>query len=161
MTTTPAVTFDYAVWVARFPEFAAISQPLAQAYFDEANLYCMNSCFNPAWPDGTLPVLLNLVTAHIAWLSAPRDAQGNPASTGSAASPLVGRINSATEGSVSVSADVGGDVSSQGSQAWWYQTKYGIAWWAATAQYRTARYSARPTVVPGPGYPFSPFGPIY
>jgi hypothetical protein len=96
-----------------------------------------------------------MLTAHIAWLNAPRDADGNPASTGSPASPIVGRINSASEGSVSVQADIGDATAGSPSQPWYMQTRYGAAYWAATAQYRTARYVANPVFVPGPGYPFA------
>lgn len=149
---TAPVTFDYALFTARYPEFAALTPELLGAYFDEANLYCQNSTCNPAFPDGTLRTLLFMVTAHIAWLNAPRGADGVPAMNGQPASPIVGRINSASEGSVSVGADMGDANAGSPSQAWWMQTKYGAAYWAATAQYRTARYMAQPTIVPGPAY---------
>lgn len=148
---TPAVTFDYAVWVARYPEFAAVSELQALGYFQEAGLYCANEACNPAFT--VLPTLLNMLTAHIAWLNAPRDAAGNPASAGQPASSLVGRINSASEGSVSVQTENQYD---PGTPQWYQQTKYGSAYWAATAQFRTARYSARPTVVVGGIFPYVP-----
>lgn len=150
----PAVTFDYNAWVARYPEFAAVLQPMAQAYFDEAGLYCANSASNPAFADGVLPTLLNMLTAHIAWLNAPRDANGNPSSTGQPASPIVGRINSASEGSVSVQAEL--ESSGSPSEAFFTQTKYGLAYWQATAGYRTMRYSASPTIVVDAAWPFFP-----
>lgn len=156
---TPAVTFDYAAWVVRYPEFAAVSQPLAQAYFDEANLYCENTACNPANGAGILGTLLNMLTAHIAWLNAPRGPDGQPASTGQAAPAIVGRINSATEGSVSVQAAWTG--SGSPSEDWYIQTKYGAAYWAATAQFRTARYLARPTIVGSPLYPYRRNGRFY
>ena len=148
---TPVVTFVPATFVARYPEFDALTNDMLQAYFDEAGLYCANASSNPAWCVGVLPQLLNLVTAHVAWLNAPRDANGNPAAVGAPASPIVGRINSASEGSVSV----GAEFSSSGSpsEAWFLQTKYGAAFWQASAQFRTAQYSARPTVVAGGGFP--------
>lgn len=154
----PAVTFDYAAWVARYPEFAAVNSGLAAAYFSEAGLYFENSVCNPAYTNGTLSTLLNMLTAHIAWLNAPRDANGNPASTGGSASPLVGRISSAGEGSVNVSAEY--DKSGSPSEAWFTQTKYGAAYWQATAAYRTFQYAARPTVVPGTGFPSYFGGPV-
>lgn len=146
-----AVTFDYAAWVARYPEFANVSEPQALGYFDEAGLYCANDACNPAL--AVLPTLLNMLTAHIAWLNAPRDASGNPAASGQPASPLVGRISNASEGSVSVQTENQYD---SGTPQWYQQTRYGAAYWAATAQFRTARYSARPTVVAGPIFPFLP-----
>lgn len=148
-----AVTFNYATWVARYPEFAAVSEPLAQSYFDEAGLYCQNVTCNPAFAAGVLPTLLNMLTAHIAWLNAPRDENGNPASTGAAAPEIVGRINSASEGSVSVQAEWNTGTPASPSEAWYIQTKYGAAYWGATAQFRTFQYSALPTVVAGPLYP--------
>lgn len=150
--TTPAVTFDYDAWVVRYPEFAAVPEALAQAYFDEAGLYCANDTCNPPFGTGILPTLLNMLTAHIAWLNAPRDPSGNPAGTGQPAPSIVGRISSATEGSVSVTAEF--TASGGPSEAWYLQTKYGAAFWQATAQFRTMRYSARPTIVAGPVYPY-------
>ena len=44
------VAFDYALWTDRYPEFSAVSQPLAQAYWNEAQLYFDNN----GWP-GSLP----------------------------------------------------------------------------------------------------------
>ncbi len=149
---SPPVTFNYGVWVARYPEFVNIDQSLAQAYFDEANVYCENSICNPALC--ILPTLLNMLTAHIAWLNAPRDAQGNPSSSGTQpASAIVGRISSATEGSVSVQAE---NDYPPGTPQWYQQSKYGAAFWAATAPYRTARYLANPTIVVDAIYPYGP-----
>lgn len=148
---TQAVTFDYATWVARYPEFTQVNAVQAQAYFDEAGLYFTNDICNPAFSTGTMPTLLNMLTAHIAFLNAPRNALGNPSAAGQPASPLVGRISQATEGSVNVSIEL--DSSGSPSEAWYTQTKYGFAFWQATAQYRTMHYSARPTYVPGTAYP--------
>ncbi len=144
--TAPAVTFVFADWVAQFPEFAAVSQTAAQSWFNRASLLCANDTSNPAFADtgSQLLTLLYLLTAHIAWLNAPRDALGVPAATGQPASPIVGRINTASEGSVSVGADAGDANAGSPSQAWYMQTKYGAEYWAATATYRTAIYVPRP-----------------
>ena len=150
---TGAVEFNYGTWVARYPEFAAVSEQLAQAYWDEAALYCANNTCNPAFADGALPTLLNMLTSHIAWLNAPRDLNGNPASTGTPASPIVGRISSASQGSVSVSTEMGDVAGGSPSQPWYMQTVYGSSYWFATSKYRTARYSANPMRVAGTGYP--------
>lgn len=147
---SPAVTFDYKTWVARYPEFTGVPQELAQLYFNEAGLYCANESCNPAYPS-ILPTLLNQLTAHIAWLNAPRGANGQPAAAGQPASPLVGRINSASEGSVSVSVE---NSFEPGTPQWFQQTKYGAAYWAATAQYRTMHYAAQPTFVGAAIFPF-------
>jgi hypothetical protein len=151
---SPSVTFNYQQWVATFPMFSAVSEPLAQSYFDMATLY-FNNC---SWP-GSLPqapTLLNLLTCHLAWLYSPRDDNGNPASTGTAAPAIVGRISSATQGSVSMQTDF--DSSSGSPNAQWYnQTPWGAQYWAATAQFRTARYvgrSRRPNNGVFPAYPY-------
>ena len=152
--TAAQVTFNYSAWVARYPEFSAVSGPLAQAYFDEASLYFANCGWTASLPSA--PTLLNMLTAHIAWLYAPRDANGNPSSTGQIAPPLTGRISTASEGSVSVTTEL--TASGSPSEAFFTQTKYGFSFWQATAQYRTFRYSPRPTRVVDGVFPFVPSG---
>ena len=129
---TPVV-FDYSSWALRYPELASsVSQPLAQLYFNEAQLYVDNSACSlvpncaPAYQRATF---LNMVTAHIAALNAPLG--GQPPN------PLVGRVSNATEGSVNVAAQF--DVPA-GSAQWFAQTKYGAAFWQASAQFRTMHY---------------------
>jgi len=79
-------------------------------------------------------VLLYLLTAHVAALSYGENGQGPR--------PLVGRISSATEGSVSVSAEYN---VAPGSAQWYAQTGYGAQYWEATAKYRVGRYRPAPT----------------
>lgn len=141
MSDTGVVTFDYAVWIARYPEFSTVTEPVAQSYFDEATLYLNNTANSVVQDIAQRAVLLNMLTAHIAQMNAKN-------ASGKLASPLVGRIDSATEGSVSVHADMPGGTA---SAAWFQQTPYGAAYWQATARYRTMRY------VPGPVTPI-PFG---
>jgi len=128
--TTGVVVFDYEKWITRYPEFS-VSVPDAQPFFDEAQLYCNNTAESPVAQIETRAVLLNMLTAHIAALSA--GVNGEPAS------PLVGRINSASEGSVSVQTQ---SDYPPGTVHWYQQTKYGAAFWAATNKYRTMRYVA-------------------
>lgn len=130
------VNFDYNSWLVRYPEFGVsgaqfVSPQLAQAYFDEATSYQANNGAGPVSDPGLQLRLLNMLTAHIAALNV----------TGS--SPLVGRINTASEGSVSVGAE---NNYPPGTPQWYQQTKYGAAWWAATAQYRTMRYRPGPVM---------------
>ena len=135
------VVFDYTAWSVRYPELAAsVSAPLAQQYFNEAQMYCANTACSPVPYDATQPtvfwkrpMLLNMLTAHIAALNASLGGQPS--------SPLVGRISSAGEGSVNVSTELEGQL--QG-RSWFAQTKYGLAFWQASAQYRAARYVANP-----------------
>jgi hypothetical protein len=136
------VSFDYQKWIARYPEFCSIQEPTAQAYFDEATLYLRNDGTGPVSDETQQLVLLNMLTAHIAKLNATINGQ--------APSGLVGRISSASEGSVSVGIDAG---SLPGSAAWYAQTRYGFAFWQATRAYRTAHYRPSVRFMP-PGAPF-------
>lgn len=157
--TDPPVVYNYTTFVTLFPEMAGLSTGQAQAYFLRAGLYFANSATNPALRNGIdhMTLLMYLVTAHIAMLTAPKDANGNVSSSGSAASPIVGRINSASEGSVSVGAELQG--SGSPSEAFFTQTQYGFEFWQATAQYRTMRYVANPTFVPSSRiFPFGAYG---
>lgn len=141
------VVFDYATWLLRYPEFSSVGQPLAQLYFNEAQLYCDNtvcSLVTDGSPGGQRAMFLNMLTAHIAAL--------NAVISGQPSSPLVGRISSATEGSVSVQTQ---NDYPPGSAQWFQQTKYGAAYWQASAQFRTARY------VPGPAAIVDPFAPYF
>lgn len=160
----PVVTFVFSDWATAFPVFANVSQALAQSWFNRASFICANEATNPAnCVPGMLQNLLYLLTAHIAWLNAPRDSSGQPISTGTPAPSTVGRVNTATEGSVSVGLDMGDANAGSPSQAWYMQTTWGAEYWYATAQFRTARYSALPTFVPGPVFPgvYPRFGRVY
>jgi hypothetical protein len=55
---------------------------------------------------------------------------------------IVGRINTASEGTVSVGAEFGGNGGP--TQDWYTSTRYGALYWVATAGYRTAVYIPAP-----------------
>lgn len=143
------VVFSYQTWSTRYPELAAsVAAPLAAAYFVEAQLYCDNTpCTQiPTTDAGGNPVLatlLNMMVAHIAALNAPIG--------GVASSPLVGRISSATEGSVTVQTD---NQYPPGSVQWYQQTKYGAAFWRASGPYRRFQYAK------GPRRNMDPYNPL-
>lgn len=144
------VTFDYGKWSARYPELAGpqgVSDIQAQAFFDEATIYWRNDGTGPATSDALQLTLLNMLTAHIAKLNATINGQ--------APSGLVGRVKSATEGSVSVDTDSG---MLPGSAEWYAQTTYGFDFWQATRGFRTARYRSFRRVIPSGG-PFGGPGP--
>ena len=123
------VVFDSTAFLDRYPEFSTVAGGTLTAYFYEATLY-LNNSENSLVTDVTQrSVLLNMAVAHLAALYSGINGQ--------APSQLVGRITQASEGSVSVSSDIG-PVSN--TAAWWMQTKYGASYWAATAPYRTMRY---------------------
>jgi uncharacterized protein DUF4054 len=152
--TTPPVVFSFQTWVGLFPEFSALTPDQGAAYFMRATgSFAANSCSNPANADGRLSYLLYLATSHVAWLACPKDANGNPSATGTAASPLVGRISSAAEGSVNVQTELEMGTDLGAFQAYLSQTKYGLEYWLSVQNYRTARYLARPTIVVNGIYP--------
>ena len=136
------VSFNYAQWILRYPEFQNIPQSTATTYFNEATEFHRNDGGGPVCSSTQQQTLLNMVTAHIA----ARYAQIN----GIPASPIVGRISSANEGSVSVQTEF--EVPA-GTPQFWAQTKYGVDYWVASAPFRTMRY------LPGPRRNFNaPFG---
>ena len=113
----PAVVFDKARFQAAYPEVQATDAQL-EMWFTQAHSIVEKL--------EEREMLLFLLVRHFAALN-ERAAQGG----------LVGRIASATEGSVSVSADMG----AVGSNAAWYlQTPYGATYWQLTAKYRRFRY---------------------
>jgi hypothetical protein len=137
-----AVTFDYPLFVARYPEFNQLPAALAQLYFNEASLYCDNTGAGFVTDAGQQTLLMMMATAHIAYINAPT-------TQGGSGSSLVGRISDATEGSVSVSTDYG---TQSASAAFWLQSKYGAAFWKATGQYRTSLYIPPTTPAGGVSY---------
>lgn len=135
------VQFDPVAFKVRYPEFASVDNTLLEAYFTEATLYQRNDGCGPVNDPKIQLLNLNQLTAHIAKMNAPI--------AGVPASDLVGRINTATQGSVSVGSEYNTDASDL--EAWAIQTKYGAAWWAATAWVRTFRYRAPPQRALTPG----------
>ena len=137
---TPVV-FNYASWVLMFPEFANLQEEGATGYFNMATLYIRNDGAGPVNDPKMQTTLLNLTTAHLAKLFSTQT-NGQP-TTGGAEGPagLVGRIASASEGSVSVSTEY---TDQDPSGAWWNQTPYGAAAWKLKAPFRTMRYLPTP-----------------
>lgn len=125
------VIFDPVRFVLRFPQFAASVGGL-QMFFDEATLLLNNTHTSMVRDLTERAILLNLITAHIATLGGI----ATPGGAGSTATQ-VGRVSSASEGSVSASMDMG---ATHGSSAWWMQTQHGATYWQLTAKYRTMRY---------------------
>lgn len=134
-----AVPFDAAAFIARFPQFAAYNTATPsglQMFFDEAALLLKNNQNSLVKDLAERSILLNMLTAHIATLGGVVAAGGAGSTAGQ-----VGRVSSATEGSVSASLDMG---AVYGTAAWYMQTQWGAQYWALTAPYRNARFiSAR------------------
>ena len=133
MSGTCTVVFVYADWATRYPELAAPpdgtgTTTAAQAADDFvlAGLYLNNTPCSVVQNISVRTILLYMLTAHIAALAARQAAEPD-------GNAIVGRISDATQGSVSVSADVG---TTNNNQAWFYQTQYGMSFWQATAAFR-------------------------
>lgn len=135
--------FNYSDWAAMFPEMASVSEPAADGFFSIATLLLDNTDCSPIQDVKQRTNLLYFVTAHVASLA------GYPVAAGGTAQPsgVVGRVSSATEGTVSVSTDYG---AVSGNQAWWLQSSYGATYWQLTAAFRTMRYVAPPPRYFGP-----------
>lgn len=133
------VAFDSVAFLSRYPEFSSVSAPTLAAYFSEATIYLDNTDNSIVADCSIRAVLLNMLTAHISALYSGIN--------GNKPSGIVGRVSAASEGSVSVTADMGPTTN---SQAWYLQTQYGAAYWEATARYRRFQYvpgSSAPTII--------------
>lgn len=148
------VQFDFAEFATVWPEFAGIHNAQGQNAFNLATLLLNNSCGSLVQDANLRLSLLYMLTAHVAFLVyGTNDGAGiiNPPPG------IVGRIASATEGSVTVAAEYSSEVGQ--SMAFYIQSKYGAMFWEATSVYRTARYIPPPASGPnGPGFPFGEFG---
>ncbi len=131
--------FNPQMFLARYPEFSTVGIDSLQAYFSEAALYLSNSPCSIVQDLTKRLVLLNMLTAHIAFLGGALTADGQPRP--------VGRVNQASQGTVSASFD--DSPATPGTGPWFRQSQYGAAFWQATTQYRSATYSPQPTRVGG------------
>lgn len=125
----PAVVFDTGRFLARFPEFENVADEQLKALFNEATLYLDNTDASLVTNVAAREALFMLLVAHLAQL--------NFGSKTSPATPLVGRVTSVSEGSVSISGDA---PALPGTATWYGLTKYGISYWQATAPWRTMHY---------------------
>lgn len=141
MTTGAIATFNYAQWLLLYPELSNVTEVQAGMCFDLGTLFLRNDGTGRVTSDSTQLSLLNMLTAHIAFI-------GYGDTTSGGASGLVGRINSATEGSVSVASEM---AAQPGSAAWFLQTKYGAMYWQALAAFRTFAYRVGPGMYNGLG----------
>jgi len=140
-----SAVFNYAAWSARWPALAAVTpEPTAQAMFDDAAATLLdNSDASPVRDATRRLALFNLLVAHLAALDA-RSAQAGAAGGG-----MLGRVASASEGSVSVSM---GDYP-VGSGKWFEQTQYGAQYWQAVQPYLRFQYHQGPQPFVGVPYP--------
>lgn len=141
------VVFDATEFNALYPEFAGLTSGVEQNAFNDAQFLLNNSCCSAVRDANQRLILLYKLTAHVLLLNAgTNDGAGNTTTP----QGIVGRIDSAAEGSVSVSAQYNAIVGE--SEAFFIQTQYGAQFWQMTASYRTAFYMGPPSFGPnGPG----------
>jgi hypothetical protein len=124
------VTFNPDAFCTQYPAFCKVTSAALQNNFNLACLQLNNSYCSVVQDEPTREMLLYLLTAHItAVLNGVN---------GQAPSGLVGRISSATQGSVSAAADYLSNPSE--AEAYLTQTQWGALFWRSTVAYRTARY---------------------
>ena len=124
------VTLDIPNFRAMYPEFSNITDVQLPFLFSQATDYLNNTEFSLIDDVVKRERLLYLMMAHLAYLRF-----GN--NKGNGGSGLVGRISSASEGSVSVSTDLG---QVEFRYSWYAQSPYGLDFWEATKVYRMANY---------------------
>ena len=132
----------YADWIVLFPELSSVSQASFNLYWVQAGLLLNNTDCSVVQDVTVRLQLLYILTAHVATL-AQRNATGGG---------IVGVINTASEGDVSVSA-INPAVTK--SSAWYLQTQYGATYWQMTVNFRTMQYA------PGAQRSYEPLGDVY
>lgn len=144
------VQFDNTEFLASWPEFTGISSGRNQIAFNLATVLLSNSCCSVISDANLRLTLLYVLTAHIGFLlSGTNDGAGNV----NPPYAVVGRLASATEGSVTAAVEWASEVSD--SEAFYLQSKYGALFWQMTAPYRIMLYFGAPSFGPnGPGFPF-------
>ena len=125
------VVFDPAAFKLAYPEFAAISDARCTIMFDLAAQTILDNTDNsPVMPLDYRTQLFWMLVAHMLTLFAvAADGSERP----------VGRVDTATEGTVSVGFAYELPAGSA-MAAWFTQTKYGALYWTVTAQFRSMRY---------------------
>lgn len=126
------VVFNPTLFKLRYPVFASVDDALLGLYFDDATLILANTDCSIVQNITQRTLLLNMLTAHIAYLNGATNGGVNP--------QPVGRVSSATEGSVSISSEY----NAPGSYAWFTQSQYGVLFLQATVNLRSFRYIGPP-----------------
>lgn len=124
------VVLDITKFRDMFPEFSNVTASALQFLFDQATDYLNNTECSLVIDATKRERFLYLLMAHLAYVRYG-DANGN------GGSGLVGRLASASEGSVSVSSDAG---QVEFRYMWYTQSPYGMDYWQATKVYRMANY---------------------
>lgn len=150
--TRGVVVFEPAAFKTLFPRFVTVADVILTLNFAAAEMLVKNSCCSRVVDAVKRERLLNLLVAHITQLLNGID--GQPPSG------IVGVVNDATEGSVSVSTELG-DIPF--TAVYFAQTPWGLLFWQLTAPFRQFVYvPADPTcadVAAGTGLGSFPYGP--
>lgn len=131
------VVFDPATFKLAFPEFATVPDARLTVLFNMVGYTILDNT------DASIVVnplqrapMLDLLIAHMLTLFGYVTTDGKTVpGTGT-----VGRVASATEGSVSTS--LGYSVPTSAGEAWYSQTPYGAMYWVMTAPFRSFHYVA-------------------
>lgn len=134
------VVLDITKFRAMFPEFSNVTDTLLPFLFDQATDYLNNTVYSLVIDVNKRERFLYLLMAHLAYVRYGDD-------KGNGGTGMVGRMSSASEGSVSVSSDAG---QIEFRYMWYTQSPYGMDYWQATKVYRMAQY-----------YPGSAYGGRY
>lgn len=154
------VTFDVSTFLATYPEFTGFATGTAptqssaklSASFALAQTILNNTCCSAVQDANLRDTLLQMLTAHITFLL-----YGSDDGAGNVTPPpgIIGHIDTATEGTVSVAASFGGDGGP--TQDWYTATRYGALYWVATSNFRT--FIPIPAPAFGPNGACAGFGP--
>lgn len=134
--TPGVVVFVPADFKTLYPMFSTVADVALQQCFLFATTQLSNRCGSRVKDAYKRELYLNMLTAHITQLT--YGINGQPAAG------IVGRVDKATEGSVSVSAVM--DTSGVYGKDYYAQTQFGLDYWMATAWARTAVFIPAPPV---------------
>lgn len=120
------VVFDPVEFRELYPTIQATDEQL-EMYFEMAETFLDNTKCSVVKDLGARKRLLYLLVAHIATLAGQAEKGNN----------VVGRVSSATEGTVSIGLDYG---TMGNNERWYLQTPWGAMYWQLTKKYRSAVY---------------------
>lgn len=131
------VVFDPAAFKAAFPQFQDVPDATLSALFAMIGFtYIDNTDESIVVNVDQRGAMMNFLLAHMLVLFGWVDTNGVVVPGAGA----VGRVSSATEGTVSTSLEY--KVPASAAEAWYNQTPYGAAYWVMTAPFRSFHYVA-------------------
>lgn len=130
------VVWDSAQFKTAFPEFAAVPDARLEILFSLAEGLLDNTDASIVTNITQRTAMFYYIVAHMLTLFGT----GIVGTPGGGPSGVVGRLSSATEGTVSSSFEF--NVPPSPSGAWWNQTQYGALYWMLMAPFRSFRYVA-------------------